>query len=154
MIRGNNIFSYLESDYDFGKILVSRFNGEYIIQGSNLPLSTYIQEANFNFYQQTLSDPWLYGRWVVMAKTAYRGGVIADSRLISVEDRWAGNKEFIKFYEPVASVNELTLYKLREVVLYKWLEERKPYNASKIPSLNAQITNWNPDTIHGEIFPR
>ena len=144
------IATYLSTQYDFGKILLSRFNGEYVVQETPLPLKTYIHEANYKYYQSAISVPWLYARWVIKGETANRGGVIGVANLDSVEDILGKNEDFPRYYKLVAQQNNLSLYRINESVVRDYAQE-KNLNLNKIPSLNSSITNWNPDTIRQEM---
>ncbi len=141
-----NIAAHFDAHYDYGKILVSRFNGEYVIQEMNLSLSNLIQEANWRYYQNALYKPWLYARWVIMGASASRGGLIGDGQLVAVEDLWSNNPEFLHYYEPVANNGGLTLYKVKEHAVHEYLA-RFGVPHDRAPSLNAHMRRWNPDML-------
>ena len=144
------IVTYLATQYDFGKIIISRFKGEYLIQKTPLPLRTYIQEGNYKYYKNALDTAWLYARWIIKDKDANRSGLFGDAKLVTIEEIWSKDKDLSRYYELVAQQGNFSLYRINESIVRDYVQE-KNLNPSKVPSLNSSITNWNPDTIRQEM---
>jgi hypothetical protein len=133
---------YLEQNYDFGKILLSRANNDPILAEANLPLSAYIYEGNYRFYQQVLDRPWLFSRWVIMENPSDQVKLTKP-----IAEKWANSDTFNHYYTLVLENKKERLYKIKEDHIEQ-LAREKNYDLSQIPSFNSQITSWDPQKIN------
>ncbi|MBI2098763.1 MAG: glycosyltransferase family 39 protein [Candidatus Wildermuthbacteria bacterium] len=125
--------------YDYGKILITRTINDGLVNELGIPLKNFIFEANNLLYQQTMEEPWLFARWVVMAKEQE-----------PISERWEDSELFHRFYEPVAENETRKLYKVNEDALGRMLEEHG-YNARAVPSLREDTKPWNAQTVYYDI---
>lgn len=125
--------------YDYGKILVTRTINDALINEAGIPLHGFIFEANDELYRQTMAEPWLFARWVVMAKEQE-----------PIFDKWEDSEIFHSFYNVVMENNTRKLYKVNEEALARIIQEHG-YDASVIPSLRADKKVWDTKTIYSDI---
>ena len=141
---------YLDNNYDYGKVFVARVDNDGLLTEANIPLKNYIQEANYRFYDQTMKQPWLFSRWVIMynlnEKRVYKWAKEREPIFL----KWSESELFHEYYEPVLVNDFKRLYKIKDAAIRK-LAEEEGYNLLQIPSVNSQLTWWDPQTIYSKI---
>lgn len=145
------IASFLHEHYDGGKILITRALHDFVTVNAGVPLREYIHEANFLFYDQALTRPWLFARWVVMYNLKDHSISLdwaKDNEKVSV--RWSGSAEFLHYYELVKETQRETLYKVKESAVLEYIEQHN-LNGTEIPSLNTDIIWWDPTLINDQM---
>ncbi len=148
------ITRYLLENYDNGKILLTRADNDPILAKANIPLENYIFEGNYRFFDQSISEPWLFAKWVVMynpSSTDTEDTWSAQNESVSV--KWADSQEFQNYYDLVVENNTRRLYKVNEAAVAS-LVERAGYDKTAVPSLNPQIAWWDPTSIYAKIQNR
>lgn len=135
--------NFSEEHYDFGKILIMRIHFDPFIRESELPLNSYIFEANYQYWEQTLESPWLFTRWVVMSSNSLR----AHDKVFQ---RWEGSPVFSEYYKAALDNGSVRIYKINEDAVRKYANQQS-LDASKIPSLNEQIQHWKPEMIYEQM---
>jgi hypothetical protein len=141
----------LREKYDFGKVLTLRYANDYYLVESGLPLSTFILESNYRYFDQAVREPWLFARWVAIPKLSKA----AFPKFAALES----DETFHRFYSPVLladpnlNANAASLYVLNDAFLRQTVQSLG-YDPLKIPSLNPDITTWNPQTIYEDIRVR
>lgn len=137
----------LDGAYDFGKILATRFNNDFLYLDGDVLLKDYIYEGNYKYFDQTLSNPWLYARWVItLDPKSSAARYVKDP----IKDKWSGSEEFDHYYAAVGNDQGRVLYKINEDAVVDYANERR-LDLKKVPSLNASIRDWNPDTVWREM---
>ena len=145
--RVDGLSMQLTRDYDFGKILATRFNNDFTYLDGDIPLRAYIYEGNYKYFDQVLVHPWLYARWVIMLDpNSGAANYVRDP----IKDRWSADKEFNRYYTAVGDDQGRRLYRLNEDAALQYVIDNN-LNLSKIPSLNPSIETWNPETIEKDI---
>ena len=135
--------------YDNGKILAIRVNNDPLLIEAGVPLENYVYEGNYIFYDQVLGEPWFFARWVIMYNTEDTTDIWAKLKEpISV--KWADSKLFHKYYVLAVENDKKKIYKINENALEKLAKEQR-YDFSKMPSVNPEITKWDPETIYEEM---
>lgn len=135
-------------NYDGGKVLLTRGLNDYLIRNSKIDISDTINESNYLYWQQSLEEPWIFARWVVMLN--------GDSEYIweasndEISRKWSGDQWFLQFYEVKSSNNDYILLKIKEDSVLRWAEYNK-IDEKKIPSINTHIENWDVSRIKEEI---
>lgn len=135
--------NFSKEHYDFGKILIMRIHFDPFIRESELSLNSYIFEANYQYWEQSLESPWLFTRWVVMSSNSLR----AHDKIFQ---RWEGSPVFSKYYKAVLDNGSVRIYKIKEEAVRKYANQRS-LDTSKIPSLNEQIQYWKPENIYEQM---
>lgn len=147
-------FESLLPDYDGGRVLFTRYYSEEAMLRSDVPLSAYVYEGNYRYFDQALREPWLFVRWVII-----RHGV-PDDRGVSVRNvklfvqmlEMEETPEFQHYYELVQATPYLRYYKLRQHVLREQAVSLG-YDPSKIPSLDLNA-RWIPNTFYEQLHLR
>ncbi len=143
------IARYLRQHYTYGKVLSGRVDNDPIFAAAGIPLDDFIYEGNFRYFDQVMKEPWFFAQWVVM-HSPKPGGDGWVERNEAVYKQWGTSEEFSKYYDLVLDNGERRLYRLNENHLLQLLKARK-YNVRSVPSLNPQITQWNPSTIYADM---
>ncbi len=126
--------------YDYGKILLATTNNQRFIASSRLPLSRFIQENNYRFFAQAMGEPWIFARWIVIRTTDATAQANALRALTK-------NPAFQKYYDSAIVTEYREIYKLDDRQL-RQAAEKLGINPLTIPSLNPNITTWDPATIY------
>ena len=137
-----------QKEYDYGKILLTRTINDSLAGGMNISLKSFIYEANYKFYDQTMEEPWLFARWVVMYNPERQDPWAETTEPIYVA--WGNSDVFDQYYELVFETRTRKVYKVKEPVV-EIFAERNGYMLSKIPSINASIVSWDPSAIYQEM---
>lgn len=136
----------IQDHYDYGKILTVRFENDAFLEESGLPLTTFIIESNYRYFDQVLKEPWLFARLIVFPS---RG-----SRVFRQFDALVSNAIFHEYYTKVedvkAGTNAFEVYILNERALRRALDTLG-YDPLVIPSLNPNITFWKPDKVYQQM---
>lgn len=119
--------------YDYGNILTMVQNNHPALNNSNLPLSRFINEYNYRYFEQALNEPWLFARWVVI-----RGHFPLSQR--------AAEKDFQYYYELVRESNGTQYYRLNDIRL-RGVAKSLGIRPMSIPSLNP-YAEWDPATVY------
>ncbi|HET8574964.1 MAG TPA: glycosyltransferase family 39 protein [Candidatus Paceibacterota bacterium] len=139
----NPVAVYLKEHYTGGKILATRFNHDYTLLDSDIPLKNYIYEGNFIYFDEVLGRPWLYTPWVIMTNPTSPDRVRAKD---PVSDKWEGSVYFKNFYTMVYKTPETVLYQLKIPAVEKYIQENH-LNEAYVPSLHPNMQTWDPKTI-------
>lgn len=137
----------LQENYDTGKILITRALHDFVTVNAGIPLKNYIHESNYIFYDQSLNRPWLFAKWVIMYNTNTGSALDWAKKNEKVSARWGNSQTFLNYYNLVFENNRERLYKINEKALRQYAID-KNLKLSEIPSLNSNITWWNPETIY------
>lgn len=140
----------LRDNYDFGKVLMTRALHDFVAVNANVPLRDYIHESNFKFYDQALERPWLFTRWVVMFNPVEGNEHDWAQRNEKVSRRWGGSDEFHHYYTLVMDNSRERLYKVKDDAVIEYAKA-KGYTPARIPSLNADIRWWDPETAYASL---
>ena len=138
-----SVGDYLKNHYDFGYVLMLRSNEDPIIQSAGIPLDRYIYEANYKYYDQALTDPSIFARWVVTTNT--------DDAFSAANDKVSAtllkNGKLSRFYTLVYKTDSRQVYQINQTAA---LQESifRGYNPLLIPSLTGTTTAWNPATVY------
>lgn len=132
----------VRGEYDFGKILTLRYRNDHTLEEFALPLSTFILEGNFRYFDQAVREPWLFARMVVFPA---RG-----RERFPAFDRLEASEEFQRFYSLVDTVDagpdRLYVYRLNDRI-FRETAVSLGYDTSLIPSLTPGA-EWNPLTFY------
>jgi hypothetical protein len=133
----------LASEYDGGKIFLTRAVQNFVTLRAEIPLKNYIMESNFKYYDLTLERPWLYARWIV----TYNPNALTNDQWRSENEKiaaqWIGNPLFDDLYEMVYENDTGRLYRLRDEKVRILFAEFN-IDTSFIPSLNPTFVTWEP----------
>lgn len=132
---------FLNSEYDFGKILITRADNDPVLATSQIPLSNYIYEANYLYFDQAVEEPWIFARWVVMNRED------PGERLAS---QWAENEQFASFYELAYENIGRAVYKVKDDAVRSYAIEHQ-LDAGRIPSINSGIAKWDPSNVYDQL---
>ena len=138
-----NVATYLHDHYDFGYVLMLRSSQDPIIQSAGIPLDHYIYEANYKYYDQALTDPGIFARWVITTNTTDAFSAANDKVSTTLEK----NGNLNKFYTLVYKTDSRQVYEINQTAA---LQEAiyRGYNPQLIPSLTDATTAWNPATVY------
>lgn len=142
--KNNYIAHILKDNYDYGKILGNKYFNDQVFIEAKIPLSNYIYEGNYLYYQQALDKPWFFARWV------YMNNPRNNSSTNPIGTKWGESELFNRYYVLIAENEKYKVYKINESAVKK-LAEYNNYNLSQIPSINSNIRTWRPETIYGNI---
>lgn len=145
--------SVLKSKYDFGKVLITRALHDYVAVESGIPIKSLIHESNHKYYDQAIERPWLFARWVVMFNSSGNDPTKWSSLNERVSKQWGSgrNKQtFLKYYTLIFENKREQIYKVRDESILEYSISRG-YDIEKIPSVNIQITTWDPDNIYKDM---
>jgi hypothetical protein len=137
----------LEINYDYGKILMTRALHDFVAVEANIPLKNYIHESNYKYFDQTLHDPWLFARYVVMFNTDEERQDKWAAQNEKVSGKWGKSPKFHKYYTLVMENERERLYKVNDEAVRDYAKTLG-YDVTKIPSINPDISWWNPDQIY------
>lgn len=137
----------LEIKYDYGKIATTRTFTDFVAINAGIPLKNYIIESNYKFYDQTIKRPWLFARWVIMDNVESKTLSNWEKTNEKISVKWGKSQTFLKYFNLVLGNNDKLLYKINEEAVKQYAIDKK-LNLSEIPSLNSNITWWNPETIY------
>ncbi len=140
--RSNYVVSeYLREEYDFGNILVSQTGIDHrTFIAAGIPLTRFVQDANYKYFDQAAREPWLFTRWVSI--TVNPGGR-AQPALVDLQR----NPAFHYYFDVVLQGEGYTLYRLNEQVL-RATARRLNIDPLKLPSLNPYLGSWDPATVY------
>lgn len=141
----------LSSQYDGGKILITRALHDFVTVNAGVPLRNYIHESNHLYYDQALEKPWIFSRWVVMYTLSEESSQLDWSKKNEkISARWGNSEEFLQYYELVVSNERESLYRIKEAAVLE-SADRLGLNPLKVPSLNVGISEWNPTTVFDDM---
>jgi len=143
------VSEFLRQNYDYGKILVTRADNDPILAQSNIPLKDYIFEGNYRFFDQSLAQPWLFARFVIMhnPNDAKDSWSLANE---AVARTWGNSSQFMDYYDLVLDNATRRVYKINDAKI-RQLAAANDYDPSAIPSINQRITRWDPGNIYNKI---
>jgi len=142
------VSAYLRKNYDYGKVLITRADNDPIISDSNIPLNNYLFEGNYLYYSQSLQQPWLFARWVVIHNPG--DGDAWSSANDAIERDWSKSSQFGLYYDLVIADRTREVFKLNDARV-RQMATSAGYNLGIIPSLNQNISSWNPGIIYSQI---
>ena len=145
MIQSAKTFN---EQYDGGKLFVTRALNDFFIKNSELDIFNAIQESNDVYWEQTLEEPWLFARWILMFNPD--SSMIWETKKDKISIKWANNDEIYKLYDVVLKNDTYIILKVNENAVIDYAK-KNGLNTDKIPSINADIKYWNPQTIRDEI---
>jgi hypothetical protein len=131
---------------DEGYILMTRALNNEIAVEAGLPLRKFILEANENYYEQAIAQPWWYARYVVMynpESTAFKPWML-ENELVS--KRWAGSELFGLYYQPIYVSETEVVYQLDQEFFTQEVAEMG-LDPTLFPSLNPQA-EWDVASTH------
>lgn len=137
----------LTKNYDYGKVLMTRALHDFVAVNAKIPLKNYIHESNYKFFDQALHDPWLFARYVVMFNPNFERPDKWAAQNEKVSVKWGSSKEFHKYYTLIMKNDRERLYKVNEEAVRRYATSIG-YNIEEIPSINRNISWWNPDRIY------
>ncbi len=148
-LQQDEVAIYLKQNYDYGKILITRNDNDPVLAQSSVPLSDFLYEGNYLYYDQSLKEPWLFARYVVMHNPDDQNPKsIEASDLISVA--WGNSTEFNDYYQLVLQNSKRRVYKVRTDKVVALAKQQK-LDLSQIPSINRDISWWDPSNIYAKI---
>lgn len=141
--------TYLREHYDYGDILTGRVDNDPILSLAGIPLRNYIYEGNYRFFGQSLAEPWLFARWVMMHNNADNADPwVAQNE--TIHKTWAESPEFARYYRLVLENGKRRLYKLRDETVVQ-LAKARGYNPLAIHSLQTEQRPWDPKTVYADM---
>lgn len=142
----------LREKYDYGKVLKTRALYNYLSVNSGLPLDAYIQETNYQYYQQTLERPWLFARYVIMFNPSPENHLANEwtRQNEEISLRWGNSQTFLNYYDLIYENDVDRLYVLKEEAVREYAKIHA-LDPEKIPSLNPLLARWEPETIYEEM---
>jgi endoglucanase len=144
-----HVADFLSSQYDGGKILMARVDNDPILADTGLPLSDYLYEGNYRYFDQALKEPWNFARWVVMHNAANNADPWAALNE-PVFRQWGISKDFLRFYRLVYENGKRRVYKLDDGALQSVALAAR-FNVAAIPSLHPSSRLWDPETIYEQM---
>lgn len=144
--------NFLHRNYDGGTILSARVDNDPILAKAGIPLSRYVYEGNYIYFDQVLKEPWLFARWVIMANPDQSG----DNWAVQNEPVYHAlgrSSDFARFYTIVYQNKERKIYKINDGYATT-IATQLAYKKEAMPSLNSSIVTWNPSTIYADIEGR
>ena len=139
----------LNSNYDYGKILITRGLNDFVVIDSGIPLKNFIIESNYKYYNQAVERPWLFARWIVTFNPEVGKDNNWTYRTEQISKKWSNSELFNKNYTLVYENRRQQLYKINEENL-KYYANDRGWDYEKIPSVN-NIQKWNPDSIYDDL---
>ncbi len=137
----------LKTNYDFGKILMTRALHDFVAVEAKISLKNYIHESNYKYFDQALHDPWLFARYVVMFNPNEERQDKWAAQNEKVSGKWGRSEKFHKYYTLLMENERERLYKVNDVAVREYARTLG-YDTTKIPSINKNISWWNPDEIY------
>jgi endo-1,4-beta-D-glucanase Y len=141
---------FLHAGYDFGKILITRSNNDPVLASAQIPLKNYIYEANYRYYSQTKTEPWLFARWVVMYNTADTIDTWSSQHEI-LSQELGKSLDFNTYYSLAYQNGSRKVFKINETAMLR-LAAVRGYNPLQIPSLHENVENWQTSTVYAQIM--
>lgn len=140
---------YLNKNYDFGKILLTRADNDPVLAEADLPLKNYIYEGNHLYFGQAVEEPWLFARWVIMHNPENETDAWAKENE-RISRKWGESEQFRYYYTLVSENAIRRIYKINDARV-AGLAAEKGWNRSQIPSINSKITHWSPEDVYDRI---
>ncbi len=134
-LSGSTSFAHV---YDFGNVLMSHGDNETFIYESHIPFGRIVYESNYLYYIESLHEPWLFVRWVVLNS---REGIARDT-ISKVFFTHVKKEIFFHYYELVLEDGGRQIYRIREPVMRAAVQDLG-YDPKLIPSLNTDA-DWEP----------
>lgn len=141
-----DLAAYLNAEYDYGKVLITRTDNDPVLSLADLELDDYIYEANYLYFDQALNEPWIFARWVVM----YNSEDGKDQWAMDNENiarRWGSNEQFLHFYDLVYENSSRQVYRVKPERVIEYAQASN-LDLHKIPSINNEIAKWNPGEFY------
>lgn len=135
-------------NYDGGKVLVMRSLNDYFIKNSGINIKDTINESNYLYWDQSLKEPWLFERWIVMANPD--SGLVWEVKRDKIAEKWAADDKIYKFYDIIFKNKDYVILKINEDKINS-LADKNHLKKENIPSLNRAIVQWDTKTIKNEI---
>jgi hypothetical protein len=139
---------YLNENYDYGKVLITRADNDPLLANAGIDLNDYVYEGNYLYFDQALKEPWIFARWVVMSNPEGADRWAAQNE--QVLRAWGGSEEFLVYYDLVHENSKRLVYKINEKAVAE-MAARESLNLSAIPSVNEGIEWWDPSEIYAKI---
>ncbi|HEX5430274.1 MAG TPA: glycosyltransferase family 39 protein [Patescibacteria group bacterium] len=139
---------YLANNYDYGKILLTKADNDPILSQAHVPLSNYIYEGNYKYFDQADTEPWLFARYIVMHNPDDNDAWSEQNDEIMV--KWGKNPELTQYYDLVMQNPIRRIYKIDDAKVMD-MAAAHGLDASQIPSINPQISWWDPSDIYAKI---
>lgn len=144
-----DVANYMKSNYDFGKVLITRADNDPILANAGIDLKNYIYEGNYLYFDQTMKEPWIFARWVVMHNPEDVGDSWSLQNDTIVRD-WGSSEEFNRYYDLVMENSKKRVYKINEEMVAQ-MTAKQGLKLSEIPSVNENIQWWNTSNIYAKI---
>ncbi len=141
---------YLNKAYDYGKILLTRVDNDPILVEAGIPLKNYVSEGNYRFHDQVVKQPWFFARWIIIYNQDDPQGDKWAKQKEPLSVKYSDSKIFHKYYKLIFENDKKRIYKINDDAVKK-LAEEEGYNSLQIPSINPQLTQWDPQTIYSKI---
>lgn len=135
---------YLRERYDNGLVLTSRVDNDPVIANAGVPLDRYIYEGNYRYFDQALSEPWLFATWVIMHSAGNDPWVAQNE---AVFRQWGESDEFKGYYDLVLENAGRRVYRLNDSAVIR-LSQARGYDVRDVPSLNRDSRPWNPSNVY------
>ena len=142
------VTNYLQKNYDFGKILITKADNDPILAQSNVPLKDYIYEGNYKYFEQTNDEPWLFARYVIMHNPSDDDAWSTQNE--AVMRKWGNNQQFLAYYDLVLENSQRRVYKINEAKV-RAMAAANHLDSGQIPSINNNIAWWDPTDIYAKI---
>lgn len=142
------VINYFQDNYDYGKILITKSDNDPVLAQAEVDLEDYIYEGNFRYFEQTNDEPWLFARYVVMHNPKANDPWSLQNE--SVMRKWGNSAQFLSFYDLVLENDLRRVYKINDAKIMAMVA-RNNLNPTEIPSINPQVSWWDPANIYAKI---
>ena len=135
----------LKEHYDFGYVLVTRFNEDPFIHEVGIPLKKYIYEGNYRYFDQAQKEPQVFARFVI----THNPDDVADvwsTQHETLTKNVLTSPDFAKYYTLIYQNKSRRIYQVNQAAVVQLASERG-YNPQLIPSL-APHGAWDPLTVY------
>jgi endo-1,4-beta-D-glucanase Y len=141
------VADFLKSHYDFGYVLLTRSNEDPVLHDSQVPLQNFIYEANYRYFDQTLTEPEIFARWVVTNNPADGDAWSAQNDDV---EKLIPKSSFQQDYTLVYQNQYRNVYEINQTAVLQEALDRG-YNPQMIPSLTSQPSPWDPGTVYSAL---
>ena len=99
------------------------------------------------YFDQTLHDPWLFARYVVMFNSDFERPDKWAAQNEKVSVKWGRSEKFLRYYTLIMENDREKLYKVKDEAVLEYAKNIG-YDVDKIPSINRNVSWWDPDRIY------
>lgn len=145
MIQSAKIFN---SEYDGGKLLMTRALNDFFIKNSRINIFDTIHESNDVYWQQTLKEPWLFARWILTFNPDSSRGW--ETKRDEIFIKWSSNDKIYELYDIFLKNDIYILLKINEDAMMDFAKKNN-LDISEMPSMNTDIEYWDPEDIKDKI---